>query len=164
MRPFSSADVSANRRPIIGRLSNVLQVLLRQIEIQVLNRKYFSCLPAVKNYRQKFIIRGQFLYFICCGRVVTCKKILLGLLTDALFVSCIFVILVFLHFDFKGGSLVLTASVPGHCLRLTLHNNKTCTQHVCIMYTIPKLYLKLVHTFRWVFITFCCSKRSILKL
>ena len=29
----------------------------------MLNRKYSSCLPAVKNYRQKFIIRGQFLHF-----------------------------------------------------------------------------------------------------
>ena len=32
---------------------------------------------------------------------------------------CIFVALVVSHFDFEGGTLVLTASVPGHCLPFT---------------------------------------------
>ena len=33
-----------------------------------------------------------------------------------LFVLCIFVILVALHYDFKADILVLMAPAPGHCL------------------------------------------------
>ena len=33
------------------------------------------------------------------------------------------VILVISHFDFEGGTLVLIASVPGHCLSLTFYNS-----------------------------------------
>ena len=36
----------------------------------MLNRKYFPCPLAVKNYRQNFVIRGQFLHFkYMCGFV-----------------------------------------------------------------------------------------------
>ena len=37
--------------------------VIRQNEIQMLKRKYVPCLPAVKFFYQKFIIRGQFLHF-----------------------------------------------------------------------------------------------------
>ena len=58
--PYSKF-ILAIKTLIFDRFSNILLILLRQIEIQMLNRKYFPCPPAVKNSRQKFIIRGQFL-------------------------------------------------------------------------------------------------------
>ena len=39
-----------------------------------------------------------------------------------LFVICLFVILVIFHFDFEDGTLVLNASVPGHCLPFTFQS------------------------------------------
>ena len=54
------------------RFSIFLQILLRQIEIQLLNRKYFSCLPAIKNYRQKFIIWGQFIHISYSWNCLRC--------------------------------------------------------------------------------------------
>ena len=60
--PYSKF-ILAIKTLIFDRFSKLLHVLLRQNEIQMLNRKYLPCLPAVKNSRQKFIIRGQFLHF-----------------------------------------------------------------------------------------------------
>ena len=40
-----------------------------------------------------------------------------------LFVLCLFVILVVSHFGFKCGTLVLAASVPGHCLPFVSKTN-----------------------------------------
>ena len=60
--PYSKL-ILAIKTLIFDKFSKTLQALLRQIEIQMLNRKYFPCLPAVKNSRQKFIISGQFLQF-----------------------------------------------------------------------------------------------------
>ena len=40
-----------------------------------------------------------------------------------LFVLLLIVILVISHFGFEGGTLVLIASVPGHCLSFTLYIN-----------------------------------------
>ena len=49
----------------IDRFSKFLQVLLRQIEIQMLTRKYFSCPPTAKNSLRKFSIRLQILHIRC---------------------------------------------------------------------------------------------------
>ena len=46
-------------------------------------------------------------------------KVLLIRLTDVLFVLYLFVILVVSHFGFEGGTFVLIAPVPGHCLPFT---------------------------------------------
>ena len=46
------------------------------------------------------------------------KELLIRLPYD-FFVLCLFVITVISNFDFEGGTLVLIASVPGHCLPFT---------------------------------------------
>ena len=67
MKTHYSKFILAIKTLIFDGFSKKLQVLLRQIELQMLNRKYFTCFPAVKNYHQKFIIRGQ---FYTLGRVL----------------------------------------------------------------------------------------------
>ena len=61
--PYSKL-ILAIKTLIFDRFQKNLQVLLRQIKIQMLNRKYFPCLPAVENSGQKIIIRGNYLHFI----------------------------------------------------------------------------------------------------
>ena len=77
--PYSKF-ILAIKTLISDRFSKLLQVLLQQIEIQMLNRKYFPCLPAVKNARQKIINRGQFLHF--------CTQTILKNLKRFIFYSC----------------------------------------------------------------------------
>ena len=57
--PYSKF-ILAIKTLILDRFSKNLQVLLRQIEIQMLSRKYFPCLAAVKKYRQKIIVSLNF--------------------------------------------------------------------------------------------------------
>ena len=54
--PYSKF-ILAIKTLIFDRFKKKMQVVLRQIEIQIKNRKDFPCLPAIKNSRQKFIIR-----------------------------------------------------------------------------------------------------------
>ena len=47
-----------------------------------------------------------------------------------LFVLCIFVILIVSHFGFEGGTLILIAPVPGHCLPFTTLEHYSCIRSV----------------------------------
>ena len=53
------------------------------------------------------------------------------MLPYVLFVLCLFVILVISHFGFDGGTLVLIASVPGHCLPFSLYHEAAILRHLC---------------------------------
>ena len=48
-----------------------------------------------------------------------------------------FVVLVLSNFCFKGGTLVLIASVPGHCLSFTFH--VTWSMRFMSYFALPKL-------------------------
>ena len=43
------------------------------------------------------------------------------------FLLCLFIALVVSNFDFEGRTLLLTVSVPGHCLALTFCNTGVTT-------------------------------------
>ena len=47
------------------------------------------------------------------------RELLIRFTVFSLFILTIIVILVIYHFCFRGGTLVLIASVPGHCLSFT---------------------------------------------
>ena len=57
--PYSKF-IFALKTLIFDRFSKFLQALLRQIETQMLNKKHFSCPPAIGNYRQKSLSEGSF--------------------------------------------------------------------------------------------------------
>ena len=47
------------------------------------------------------------------------RELLIRFTVCYLFILTVIVILVIYHFGFEGGTLVLIASVPGHCLSFT---------------------------------------------
>ena len=63
--PYSKY-ILAIKKLSVDRFSKSLQVLLRQIEIYMLTRKYLTCPPSAKNSLRKFSIRSQILHIKLC--------------------------------------------------------------------------------------------------
>ena len=53
------------------------------------------------------------------------------MLPCVLIVLCLYVILVISHYGFDGRTLVLMASVPGHCLPFTLCHELAILRYLC---------------------------------
>ena len=65
----------------------------------------------------------------------------------SLYSSWLIVMLVICHFGFEGGTLVLIASVPGHCLSFTFCHPKTLflMPYICVPRLIRVFILFLSH-------------------